>query len=277
MSFRLESSNPTLNDEVFSQYRELDAETGVQARPETTTLQGVVNKTSIFVAIAIVGGIIGYVALAPLGWSIITISCLAAMGICIGGAIFITRNPRLAMTIGPVYALVEGFFLGALTSGLDKILVQSGIEVMGGLALQAFVITIGILLAMLGLYTARIIRPTRRFKAVVMTAAFGVFIVYGLSWVMWMFGATMPFLNLGSAFAGGTTAWIGLGINALILVVASLMLIIDFGEIEKMIEGGAPRHMEWYAGFALLVTLAWIYYEAVKLAFRLAIMFGGED
>ncbi|MHC4804423.1 MAG: Bax inhibitor-1/YccA family membrane protein, partial [Planctomycetota bacterium] len=84
-------------------------------------------------------------------------------------------------------------------------------------------------------------------------------------------------VSLGSAFAGGKAALIGLGINVFILGVASMWLIIDFKLIEDRVAEGGPKYMEWYCGFALLVTLAWIYFEAVKLAFRIAILLGNRD
>ena len=84
----------------------------------------------------------------------------------------------------------------------------------------------------------------------------------------------MPFLSIGSALQGGQAAYIGLGLNVMILGVASLWLIIDFGMIEKQLNDGAPKHMEWFSAFILMVTLVWIYLEAVKLCFRLAILFG---
>ena len=86
----------------------------------------------------------------------------------------------------------------------------------------------------------------------------------------------MPFLSLGSALRGGREALIGLGLNAAILGLASLWLIIDFGKVEEIVRRGSPKDMEWYGAFALLVTLAWVYYEAVKLCFRVAILLGNR-
>ena len=85
-------------------------------------------------------------------------------------------------------------------------------------------------------------------------------------------GAMMPL-----AFQGGTAGWIGVGFNVLILGLASMWLIIDFKLVEDQVNAGAPKYAEWYCGFALLVTLAWIYFEAVKLVFRLAILLNGRD
>jgi uncharacterized YccA/Bax inhibitor family protein len=84
----------------------------------------------------------------------------------------------------------------------------------------------------------------------------------------------MPFLELGSAFNGGQAAWIGLALNAGILILAALWLLVDLAQIDEAVAAGAPKSMEWLLAFGLIVTLAWVYLEAVKLAFRIAAMFG---
>ncbi len=152
-----------------------------------------------------------------------------------------------------------------------------GYAVAGGIALQAFIITLSLMIAMLALYSARIIRPTRTFQAVVGVFTAGIMLTYLVSILLSLFGVALPFVSLASAFAGGTTAWIGLGINVFILGIASLWLVIDFKLVEDKVASGGPKYLEWYCGFALLVTLAWIYFEAVKLVFRLAILLGSRD
>ena len=188
----------------------------------------------------------------------------------------IMANPLRAKQTAWIYAVVEGAFLGVLTYMLDGVLANMGYEATGGLALQAFVITISVLISMLALYYFKILKPTKKFTAVVSVLTVGIFLTYFISFVMSFFGAEMPFLSLGSAVQGGQTAWIGIGINVLILGVASLWLIIDFGMVEQHVKAGAPKQMEWFCGFILMVTLVWIYLEAVKLCFRLAIMFGNR-
>lgn len=137
--------------------------------------------------------------------------------------------------------------------------------------MQAFIITIGVTLGMLILYRAKIIRPTKMFTAVVSTLVAGVMFTYVISFVVSLFGMQLPFISIGSALQGGTPAWIGLGLNVFILGIAAMTLILDFKMVEDRVgHGGAPKYMEWFCGFALLITIAWIYYEAVKLAFRIA-------
>lgn len=278
---QLQSSNPALHNETFGHFL------GEEARSENATLAGVVNKTGILVGITCVAGAAGY-ALAPtVPWLPMAAAISSFVFLLIVGFV-IRRNPAMAPAVGWIYAIIEGLFLGSITALLDNML-SGYLEGMGvttgasatvsrvGIALPAFVITLSSVVTMLGLYRAGILKPTRRFQAVVMTLTGGIMVTYLIMFVLSIFGVSMPFLSLASAFEGGTSGLIGIGLNVLILGVAALYLIIDFGEVEAIVESGAPKSMEWYAGFTLLVTMAWIYYEAVKLVFRLAIMFANRD
>jgi len=266
----LESSNPALRNQ------DTWAVGSAVVDNEAASVQGVVNKVAMLTAIAVGGGMVGIwitqnqPALAmPLG----IVGFIATLAVYF----IIMRNPLRAKQTAWIYAAVEGGFLGVLTNMLDGVLQQMGLEATGGLALQAFVVTISVLISMLALYYFKILRPTKKFNAVVSVLTLGIFVTYMISFVMSMFGAEMPFLSLGSAMQGGQTAWIGLGINVLILGVASLWLIIDFGMVEQQVLAGAPKQMEWFCGFILMVTLVWIYLEAVKLCFRLAVLLGDRD
>ena len=116
------------------------------------------------------------------------------------------------------------------------------------------------------------LRPSQTFKAVLGTLTLGIMMAYLANLVLEvLFGMHLPFLSIRSAFEGGTPALIGLGLNVLILVVASLWLVVDLEQVEEIVNSGSPVELEWYGAFALLVTLAWIYFEAVKLALRVAV------
>ncbi len=280
-----QSSNPALNrDDTFRQF--YGAMAGMKEKSDVATLAGVVNKTTILVLIAVVAGAMAY-AFIPATGGVLILSALAAFGVCIGVGIMMCGNPKRAPIMAPIYAVVEGIFLGVMTAALDSWLAQlqstraiaEGARPGGGtvsLAMPAFLITISVMLAMLGLYAARIIQPTERFQAVMRTLVVGVMITYLLSFVLSFVGVQIPFLSLSSATGSGAAPYIGLGISLLILGIASFCLIVDFGRVEQIVNSGAPRYMEWYAGFGLLVTLAWIYFEAVKLAFRLYLLFGRD-
>jgi uncharacterized YccA/Bax inhibitor family protein len=274
MSNFWQSSNPAVSD--MATFREAYG-TMEKQRSEYATMQGIVNKTFALVALTTLAGVGGY-SLVGLFPSAMWISAIAAFVVALAMFFVIRGNPERAMYVAPIYAIVEGIFLGALTAALDQMLVGMKVVAVGGLATQAFIITIGVTLGMLGLYYARILKPTKRFQSVVSTLVVGVMIVYLISWPLAMFGIQLPFISIGSAMQGGTPALIGIGINVLILGIAALTLIIDFGQIEAIVnDGRQSKKMEWYGAFALLVTLAWIYMEAVKLAFRLAILLGNRD
>ena len=269
-----ESSNPALtNNHALSQFgRDM-----LGSRSEVTTLVGVMNKTGILIGLALLGGASGYSLVATMP-SIMWISSIAAFVICLGIGFLLGGKPQLAPIVAPIYAIVEGVFLGSLTGALDRTLASMGYNVAGGLALQALVITMAVAMAMLGLYYARILRPSKTFVAVVYTMTTGVMLIYLISFVLMLFGGPrLPFIDIGSALQGGTPALVGLGLNVLVLGLAAMWLVIDFKTVEDQVNAGAPKYMEWYCGFALLVTLAWIYYEAVKLAFRVAVLLNSRD
>ena len=275
-----ESSNPALNKENL--YSPSDAMAGDNA----ATVQGVVNKTSALVAIATVTGALGYAYL-PVTGSVLMISCIAAFVICLGASFVLMGNPRLSSTVGPVYAAVEGVFLGVMTKLLDEVLArqfagsEGGMAALinegGSLALPAFVISMACVVSMLALYTTGIIRPTQRFRRIMSVLIMGAMLTYLTAFVLGMFGVSIPFFSLSSATADPTSALIGLGICLFFLGIASFTLILDFGRVEEIVNSGAPKYMEWYAAFGLMVTLAWIYYEALKLSFRLAILLNRRD
>lgn len=266
----LETSNPALRN--HNVWDEGLAAGGV----DTASVGGVVNRTGMLTSVAIAGGMFGIWLTQNqpgLAWPLAIAGIIAIFVVYF----MIMANPLRAKQTAWIYALVQGAFLGVLTHALDGALEQMGYTAMGGLALQAFVITISVLISMLALYYFRILQPTKKFVATVSVLTLGIFVTYMISFVMSFFGAQMPFLSIGSAMEGGNAALIGIGLNVLILGVASLWLIIDFGMIEKQVKSGAPKQMEWFCAFILMVTLVWIYLEAVKLCFRLAVLFGNRD
>jgi len=269
----LQSSNPILAaDDAFGAFYGGDV-----ARTNTASVQGVVNKTAILAALCAVGGVVGY-SIAGFLPAVTWIAAIAAFVIVLGVGFFLRGNPMAAGKVAWLYALVEGVFLGALTSGLDSMLHGMYPNLAGlSLALPAFVVTMAVMVSVLGLYRAGIIKPTRRFQAFLGAAVGGIMIAYLAAFVLSFFGVQVPFLSLGSAMQGGTAALIGLGLNVVILGVAGLTLVMDFAVVDDVVESGAPRQMEWYAAFGLIVSLAWIYFEAVKLCFRVAVLFGNRE
>ena len=155
---------------------------------------------------------------------------------------------------GSIYAIAEGLFLGAISAVYEA--------QFHGIVLQAVMLTIGVLLAMLGLYTTRIIQPTQKFMMGVFAATAGIALVYLVTIVLGFFHINVPFIH--------SNGLMGIGFSVFVVIIAALNLIIDFGVIEQGVAARAPKYMEWYSGFGLLVTLVWLYLEILRLLSKLA-------
>ncbi len=125
-------------------------------------------------------------------------------------------------------------------------------------------LTFGVALAMFLLYSFRIIKVTDKLRSIIFTATLGIAIFYGLTLVLGLFGVNMPFMSITN---GGM---LGIGISLFVVAIAALNLLLDFDMIERGAEQGAPKFMEWYGAFGLLVTIVWLYIEILKLLSRLA-------
>ena len=265
----LSSSNPVLSDQSLG--RVLNAPD--LARSGTASVQGVMAKTGFCTVLAVGAGAVGYTVVQTYP-PIFTISMIASLVVSLILFYVLRAKPSAAIVAAPVYSISQGLFLGCVSLLLEQILAARGIAVAGGLALQAFVITGSVMATMLALHTFNIIRAGPRFQSVLAVVTGGLCLAMLLCWVISLFGVRMPFLDLGEAFNGGQAAWIGLGLNAAILVLASLWLLVDLAQIDEAVAAGAPKSVEWLLAFGLIVTLAWVYLEALKLAFRIAAMFG---
>ena len=278
----IRTNNPALKASTFggAAVADFSPATVDSARSGAMTLQGAVNKTFILLALcaatavfawskiipseAVVNGVIAREAVgSPMLW-------LFGGGI---GALVLTiilcRNPKRAPVLAPIHALLEGLFVGGVSAMYA--MYAGGKEVIGGLTLdyaiimQAGLLTFGILAALLIAYTSRLIKPTENFKLGVAAATGGIFIVFMATMVLQMFGVSIPFI-----YEGGP---IGIGFAGFIVLIAALNLVLDFDFIEEGVKAGAPKHMEWFAGFGLLITLVWLYVSIL----RLLSLLGGRD
>jgi uncharacterized YccA/Bax inhibitor family protein len=241
------TSNPALRDDLF---RGLG---GTLAAPGTTmTVQGAVNKTAALLLLLMFSAASTWVLVDPVG-NIPLLIGTALVGFVIAMATIF--RPRWSPYTAPVYALVEGVFLGMISEAYETAFSQPGI------VLQAIGATVAVFATMLFLFKARIIRVTQRFRAVVLTATLGIALFYLVSIVLSLFGARVPFINDASP--------IGILISVVIVGVAALNLVLDFDFIERGAQGGAPGYMEWYGAFGLLVTLVWLYLELLRLLSKL--------
>jgi len=169
-------------------------------------------------------------------------------------------KPTWAPILAPAFALIEGFVLGVIS-----LIFENGGGIAGGgysgIVLQALLGAVRVFGSMLALYRTRIITVTARFRAVVSTMMLGIFFMYLLSCGLSFLDADVPYLNSGGTF--------GIIISLVVIGVASMMLLVDFDMIEQGARSGAPRYMEWYGAFALLVTLILIYMEILRLLAKL--------
>jgi uncharacterized YccA/Bax inhibitor family protein len=179
-----------------------------------------------------------------------------AVGGAIGGLVFCLATcfkMTWAPVTAPLYAACEGLFIGAVSAIFNV--------KYPGIVLPAIAITLGIFLAMLLLYTSRTIRATPALTKGIIVATFGVALTYLASWVLGMFGVAIPYIHDGGP--------IGIGFSLVVIGIAAFNFILDFNMIEQGSAQGAPKYMEWYGGFALLVTLVWLYIEVLRLLAKL--------
>lgn len=179
-------------------------------------------------------------------------------------------KPRLAPVTSPFYAAAEGFLLGGLSAfyAAAFALPKGGDDGLGGMMhanyaiiLQAILITLGITGAMLAVYGTGLVKPGKKFYAGVMAATGGVMIVYLISWIGMLVGFRVPFIH--------ESGLLGIGFSLLVIGIASMNLILDFDIIARGVQNRAPKYMEWYGGFTLLVTLVWLYIEVLRLLGKL--------
>ncbi len=237
------TGNPGLNEKTFANLPRLGI--GV----EGMTLKGTIDKSFMLLIVLMVA------ALWP--WSqmvsgdVQAVSGIMMLGL-VGGfvlALIISFKATMAPYLAIPYAALEGLAVG----GLSAILEQR----YHGIAIQAVGLTFGVLAVLLIAYRMHWIRATARFRAMVVGATGGIALLYLATIVLSFFHIAVPVLNSATP--------LGIGITLVIVCVAALNLVLDFDLIERGVAGGAPKYMEWYAGFGLMVTLVWLYMEMLML------------
>jgi uncharacterized YccA/Bax inhibitor family protein len=245
------SSNPTLSEKIFT--RSLaDRDSG------TMTVRGSIQKFGFLMILVLAGA--AYTWKLYYSFAVPTMMTLFMVGL-IGGficAIVTSFVPKLARYLSPAYALLEGFVLG----GLSAIVNEQFKAKYPNIIISAVLLTFGVAFAVFLLYNFRIIRATEKFKAVIFSSIAGIAIFYLINIVLGFFGVRIPFMQWGD------NSLIGIGINLFIVVIAALSLVLNFDQIETGEKMGAPKYMEWYGAFGLLVTLVWLYLEILQLLSR---------
>jgi uncharacterized YccA/Bax inhibitor family protein len=173
-------------------------------------------------------------------------------------AIVISFKPIWSSYLVPVYGLVEGVFVGGISAYYNYAFAEKA----PGIVMQAVGLTFGVVIAMYLLYRFRIIKATEKFKAIVFTATAGIALFYVLAIILRAFGIQMLLIHESSVM--------GIGFSLVIVAVAALNLILDFDMIENGVTMGAPKYMEWFGAFGLLVTIVWLYIEILRLLSKFA-------
>ena len=245
----MKTSNPALGEKTFSDLSRAQYGGAIDSTARMT-LNGTVNKTGLLLLCAF--------ATAAWTWSqfvkshdVADVSGLLLIG-GIGGFIFAmvtVFKKEWAPITAPIYALLEGLLLGGLSAVFELRY--------PGIAIQAVSLTFGTLFVLLFVYRSGLIKVTQKFRMGVVAATGGIMVFYLLQMLLGFFGFRFLAIN-----GGGT---IGIAFSLFIVAIAALNLVLDFDFIERGVNYGAPKYMEWYGAFGIMVTLVWLYLEILRL------------
>jgi uncharacterized YccA/Bax inhibitor family protein len=243
----METANPALSSSTFTGF-------GRIAAADAMSIQGTVNKTLVL--------LLCVVLTATWVWNLfyqtmnpnVVVPWLAVGAIAgfIVGLITIFKKTWAGVT-APIYALLEGLVLGGLSA-----LAEAQFQ---GIVIQAVALTFGTFLALLLAYKTRLIRATENFKAGVVAATGGILLIYLATIILGFFGVQIPLIH--------QSGLVGIGFSVFVVIIAALNLVLDFDLVEQGAAAGAPKFMEWYAAFGLMVTLIWLYIEILRLLTKL--------
>ena len=253
----IRSGNPALKESTF-----LDLGSGavVSRNAGAMTLNGTVNKTGFLLLLSVLTAAFAWSQSIVVGADGVATVAPGVVGYMLGGAIggFILAMVTIfkqtwAPITAPLYALVEGFFLGSISAMYELRF--------DGIVFQAVLLTFGTLFALLMAYRSGLIKATENFKLGVVAATGGIALVYLATIVLGFFGVNIPLIH--------ESGIVGIGFSLFVIVIAALNLVLDFDFIENGVEQGAPKYMEWYGAFGLMVTLVWLYIEFLRLLSKL--------
>lgn len=239
-------ANPVMNSKTF-------VSTGTATGVETMTIEGTANKTGILLLICLATAswiwtqtynAIDPGAAVPWMWG----GIFGGLGVAIATRV----KPLWAPVTGPLYAALEGLALGGISA-----MYQTAYP---GILVQAVSLTFGTLLVMLLAYRSGLVRATPAFRKVIGIAMGAILLYYAATLLLGLFGVNTGYFN-----AGGT---VGIVVSVVIVAVAAFRMVLDFDMIEQGVKQGAPKTMEWYGAFALIVGLIWLYLEILRLLSR---------
>jgi len=249
----MRSGNPALSESTF-----LDLASGsvVSSPDQAMTINGTVNKTGILLLLTVLTAAFAWSQTVGADGQIAPGAMIYAVGGAIGGlalALVTVFKKAWSPVTAPLYALVEGFFLGAISAVFEM--------KFPGIVFQAVLLTFGTLFALLVAYRTGLIKVTENFKLGVVAATGGIALLYLASFVLGFFNINVPVIHEASGW--------GIAFSLFVVVVAALNLVLDFDFIETGAAARAPKYMEWYGAFGLMVTLVWLYVEFLRLLSKL--------
>jgi uncharacterized YccA/Bax inhibitor family protein len=249
----LRSGNPALSETFVDTYLR-------ESATRSMTVAGVGFKTLVLLAVLVAGGAWGWASAvqptgvdAGSGYANTTVTIpggfwLASFAAFLLG-IFISVQPRRAALLGVLYAVCEGFCLGAISAAFDA---QTE-----GIVGAAVLSTVCVFVVALALYVTRIVRPTQRMAFAVIAGMGGLILLYTFVFVLSIF-------DWGWLYSDSFRT-VGIAVTLIAIVLAALSLVLDFGTIEAGVAAGAPKELEWYLAFSLMVTLVWLYITILRL------------
>jgi uncharacterized YccA/Bax inhibitor family protein len=248
MQHRSTSLNPQLTDTISPW-------DPPKAPPRAMTVNGTISATLVLLALLVVSGTAGWVATKANAEGAVKFPAIAFIGIFVGLGCVIGSyvKPKLAKILAPIYALAEGFFVGAVSHAYN--------EYQKGVVVQAVGATVAVFAVMLFLYRTKIIKVTDRYRRIVVGATMGIALLYLVSMVFSLFGSTPSFIN--------SPSLLGIGFSVLAVVIAASNLALDFDVIERGVARQLPKEMEWVCALGLVVTLVWLYLELLRLLAKL--------
>ncbi len=226
-------------------------------RPTTEAMSrsGAYTATGVLLAVLLVGGVVGWLTVSesPTGDVNFPVWLLLPMFAALGVAILLAFKPKLAMFLGPVYAILQGVVLGAISHVYEA--------QWDGIVLQAIGITAAITVVMYLIYATGLIKVTDKTRKVIIGATLGVALFYFVSIIISLFGVNVSYFESASLWS--------IGLSVVIAGVAAFNLMLDFDLVDRGAAAGAPKYMEWYAAFGLMVTVVWLYLEILRLLGKL--------
>lgn len=241
------SGNPTLSEKVFQKAMPIAGEDGVM------TLSGTLNKFGFIFLMMMCSSVYSWFTFTQ-GGSVAPMMLIGIFG-GFGLAIAMCIKMTWAKYLAPAYGICEGLFLGAISAMVSTAFKGKAPFIV----MQAVLLTFGVAVAMWTLYRFRIIKVTQKVRMIIIGATGGILVFYVLSWILGLFHVYVPFLSMtnGSTFS--------IVFSLIVVGVAALNLLLDFDMIDRGVQSGAPKYMEWYGAFSLTVTIVWLYIEILRL------------